>query len=483
MSVRSWWPGGARVAAPFSLATVLAWVLMPIGSSIKWDEYWAATALLACSGVVMVAGRRLLPRAGVVVEALVFLAAVGLLRDASGGYHSGASVLALIPVLYAALGSRSRRDLGIVIAAALAFFIAPRLLLGGPDYPASQYRSAVLFALVSGTTGFAVQSLVASVVAQAAKARSRGRMLEEVADTARALLDTPRVRDDLCLAAQRISGGSVAALYEPFGGALECTAHTRVDVGGRRIQADRGSLVREAFMSGQSRYLDEDVAAHVGSVELWERSGSPASILYEPLIHGDEVVGVLLVGWTERVHTDPSRRAVATLVAQQAPGVIARADVLVHLADEAQTDPLTGLANRRAWDAALARAFASSSSVTLAAIDFDNFKEFNDSYGHLAGDRLLRATTAAWREQLRAGDLLARLGGEEFGLLICDVSPDMAFDVVERLRVRVPEGRTASAGIAERAPGESAESLFGRADAALYEAKALGRDRTCVSVL
>jgi diguanylate cyclase (GGDEF)-like protein len=432
---------------------------------------------------VMTALRRFTSRHGVVAEALIFLAAVGLLRDASGGLHSSASVLALIPVLYTALGTRSRRELGVVIAAVLAFFVVPRLVVGGANYPASQYRSALLFALVSGTTGYAVQSLVANVQAQAAKAGSRGRMLEEVADTARTLLDSPHVRDELCEAAQRISDASVAALYEPFGGALVCTAHTCVDIGDRRIEASRSSLVQAAFLSGQPRYLDSDVPAHVGSRELWEGSGSPESILYEPLTHGGEVIGVLLVGWPERVHPDPSRRTVATLIAGQAAGVIARSDVLVSLADEAQTDPLTGLPNRRAWDSALARAYTSSATITLAMIDLDNFKEFNDTYGHPAGDALLRDTAAAWRDQLRGGDLLARLGGEEFGLLICDVAPETACEVVDRLRACIPEGRTASAGVAVRGDGESEESLLARADEALYEAKALGRDRTRVSAL
>jgi diguanylate cyclase (GGDEF)-like protein len=481
MSVRTWWPGGARVAVPFSVATVLAWVLMPIGTTIDWPEYWAATGLLTCSGIVLAAARRFPGRQGVVLEAFIFLAAVGLLRDASGGFHSGASVLALIPVLYTSLGSRSRRDLAVVITAVLAFFIVPRLLVGGVNYPAGQYRSALLFALVCGTTGFAVQSLVASVQAQAAKAHSRGRMLEEVADTARALLDSPQVRDDLCVATKRISGALATAIYEPRGGALECSAITGPDLPGR-VVALPGSLLEEVFLTGHSRYVDEDVAARVGSVELWERSGSPAAVLYEPLSHGGEVIGVLLVAWAERIHADPSRRTVATLIAGQAASVIARSDVLHSLADEAHTDPLTGLSNRRAWDSALSRAFASSSTVTLAMLDLDNFKEFNDSYGHPAGDRLLRATAAAWRDQLRGGDVLARLGGEEFGLLICDVSPDTAYEVVERLRACIPEDRTASAGLAVRAPGESADELLVRADAALYEAKALGRDRTRVSL-
>jgi diguanylate cyclase (GGDEF)-like protein len=111
-------------------------------------------------------------------------------------------------------------------------------------------------------------------------------------------------------------------------------------------------------------------------------------------------------------------------------------------------------------------------------IDFDHFKQFNDTYGHPAGDRLLKATAAAWRDQLRSGDLLARLGGEEFALLLSDCDARTATDVTERLRRSVSDNWTCSAGIAVGRPGDSAEEIIARADAALYEAKAAGRDRT-----
>jgi diguanylate cyclase len=110
-------------------------------------------------------------------------------------------------------------------------------------------------------------------------------------------------------------------------------------------------------------------------------------------------------------------------------------------------------------------------------IDFDHFKRFNDTYGHPAGDRLLKATAAAWRDQLRTGDLLARLGGEEFGLLLRDCDPELATEVTERLRRTVSDNWTCSAGIAVGRPGESVEDIVARADVALYEAKASGRDR------
>jgi diguanylate cyclase (GGDEF)-like protein len=94
---------------------------------------------------------------------------------------------------------------------------------------------------------------------------------------------------------------------------------------------------------------------------------------------------------------------------------------------------------------------------------------------------LLKETASAWRDQLRTGDFLARIGGEEFGLLLVNCSTGTALDVVERLRGAVGAGRTCSAGVAVRRATDTQESLVVRADEALYTAKSEGRDRTCLS--
>jgi len=221
-----------------------------------------------------------------------------------------------------------------------------------------------------------------------------------------------------------------------------------------------------------------DVEARVGNRESWIATGRPRSVLYQPLTRHGVAQGVLVVGWAEEIEAGGTHTTIASLLAHEAAAVIARADVLDNLADEAQTDPLTGLANRRAWDAHVKRVHSEGGQLVIAMIDFDHFKHFNDTYGHPAGDRLLKETAAAWRDQLRTGDLLARLGGEEFGLLLRDCDPETASEVTERLRRSVSENRTCSAGIAVGRPGESAEDILARADVALYEAKAAGRDRT-----
>jgi len=158
--------------------------------------------------------------------------------------------------------------------------------------------------------------------------------------------------------------------------------------------------------------------------------------------------------------------------------VIERADMLIQLADIASTDALTGLPNRRAWDTHLIETLTKDQHVTIAMLDLDHFKDYNDTYGHPAGDRLLRETAAAWREELRAGDFVARLGGDEFALLLPNCNAANALDVVERLRMRIPSGQTCSAGIARHEPGSPPEALMAQADTALYEAKTAGRNRT-----
>ena len=147
----------------------------------------------------------------------------------------------------------------------------------------------------------------------------------------------------------------------------------------------------------------------------------------------------------------------------------------------ARTDPLTGLANRRAWDEELrrelARAQRTKRPVCVAMIDLDHFKAFNDERGHLAGDELLREAATTWRLVLRLGDLIARYGGEEFALLLPDCGIGDAANVIERLRASTPLGQTCSAGVAAWDGSESPGELIARVDAALYEAKRAGRDR------
>jgi diguanylate cyclase (GGDEF)-like protein/PAS domain S-box-containing protein len=158
-----------------------------------------------------------------------------------------------------------------------------------------------------------------------------------------------------------------------------------------------------------------------------------------------------------------------------------RERLLGEVQDMARRDALTGLPNRRALEDLLPREMArsrrSQSPLCVAIVDIDHFKAYNDTYGHLAGDEVLRQAAIAWDSALRAADEIVRFGGEEFLLVLPDTPLAEACEVVERLRVATPCEQTCSAGLARWDGVESGDDLLGRADKALYLAKAGGRDQ------
>jgi len=147
--------------------------------------------------------------------------------------------------------------------------------------------------------------------------------------------------------------------------------------------------------------------------------------------------------------------------------------------EEAATDGLTGLANRRAFDRELAHRLRSSQHrVVLALFDVDNFKSVNDTMGHPEGDRLLIAIAAMLTSSMRPGDLVARLGGDEFAVIVAGLTLGQAecrfATLVSEIGVAV---HGVSCGLSEFSAGDNAQSLYDRADGALYDAKRDGKHR------
>jgi diguanylate cyclase (GGDEF)-like protein/PAS domain S-box-containing protein len=155
------------------------------------------------------------------------------------------------------------------------------------------------------------------------------------------------------------------------------------------------------------------------------------------------------------------------------------------------TDPLTGLANRRAFlerlDAAVERCASIGASVALAFIDLDHFKTVNDRLGHDAGDELLIAVANGLTSVVRSTDVVARLGGDEFALIITNIEQAPMHALAERIGAEMhfpralPDGGvvtvTASIGLAWALGDETVDEFLRRADAAMYRAKHLGRDQ------
>jgi diguanylate cyclase len=166
---------------------------------------------------------------------------------------------------------------------------------------------------------------------------------------------------------------------------------------------------------------------------------------------------------------------------------------------EASLDGLTRLANRASFDKALSRWVAAHNSAKnpfiLALLDLDNFKSINDRHGHSVGDRVLHSAAQWFRKCVRSNDFLARFGGDEFAILLSDLSLEQAFTRFAALlegiastsnKLSVPGDLvslsfTVSCGLAEFVAGETGASLSKRADAAMYEAKRQGRNRVVIA--
>jgi diguanylate cyclase (GGDEF)-like protein len=445
--------------------------LPPAGDGLT-EIALASTLTALILATVWLAPWHRLPRFAEVVPALAYFVVVALLRESQGGALSGYSSLAMLPVFWLALYG-TREHLAIGIAGLAAAFLTPLALLGAPDYPATEWRTAILWICVAPVVGFTVQALVAELRSRAEETRLALENIEEITLAMReigASTDPDAVRRAVCSSARQIAGADVVQLLEPNpDDRLTLTSA----VGMRIPRAGQEAGAGLAFMSCKPLFLPN--ASH------GERHGI-RSMHFEPVLRDDVVAAVVVVGWAKPVKR-LSRRIESgmRMLAAEAAIALDRARLLSQLQAVARTDDLTGLPNRRAWEEELprelARAARDSRPVCVAMLDLDRFKRFNDDRGHQAGDRLLKQAASAWASQLRSSDMLARYGGEEFSLLLPGCSLEGAQALVQRLRTNMPDGETVSAGIACWDETESADEFVGRADTALYAAKRGGRDR------
>jgi len=245
-----------------------------------------------------------------------------------------------------------------------------------------------------------------------------------------------------------------------------------------------------------SLYVTDDVAARL-AFRCPIYSVDRGTLACVPLVALGETVGAVHLHWADRRELPLPLRLAITRVSEHAALSIANRRLLLALRGQANTDGRTGLTNSRAFDESVQRRLAARPEDGKAAVlmlDLDHFKEFNDRYGHPAGDEALRVFAHLLSSSIREEDLAARYGGEEFAVFLGGQDEAAAAEVAERIRERtettiIPLGPgqtgrlTVSIGIAV-APeaGTERTTLLKAADAALYRAKLAGRNRVVTRV-
>ncbi|HEY5335976.1 MAG TPA: diguanylate cyclase [Mycobacteriales bacterium] len=317
-----------------------------------------------------------------------------------------------------------------------------------------------------------------------AELSARIRDVEALAEGSRAILGGHDAGGVACDVVRQLCSAQSVSLMLPTGtDDLLCVASTTPSMRGVVIPLSEQSLAGSAFREQKPAFVDpeRDARTHSGTADVLRREFGPiGGALFMPLVHQGESLGVLLMTTAQEISKLPTRTfGLLEIVTAELVTSLERDRLRADLATQANTDPLTGLANRRSWDERVAAAVvaAGDAPVCMAILDLDHFKDFNDSHGHQSGDLLLREVAAAWMSGVRTGDLLARLGGEEFGLLLAGCTLDDATPLLEVVRAAVPQGQTVSIGVSERRPGESVSTWYGRTDRALYRAKETGRDQ------
>jgi diguanylate cyclase (GGDEF)-like protein len=251
------------------------------------------------------------------------------------------------------------------------------------------------------------------------------------------------------------------------------------------ILGSRGTAkITEVLARGDEARITHRVADRVRSVF------GLAHTLTVPLRSESGVMGAIVLSRRDREPWPESARRLVRAAASETSASLERASSQREVATSASTDPLTGLPNRRYFEefsALLAGRRRAGDAVAVLMIDIDKFKGLNDTYGHPVGDQVLRSVADAITAAVRDQDVPARIGGEEFAVLLRNPGPDVALEVGERVRQAVRElnltrlgvaGVSVSVGVANATtPEEPIDALVERADRALLRAKRAGRDR------
>jgi len=329
-------------------------------------------------------------------------------------------------------------------------------------------------------------------------------------------MGAPEGDHELTMAFAEIALGQIKALHQPatprhfeiwytyatgYNPSLNQTINTLLSRDGTLSEAEIDRIYQAHFSSnrftkvkGEIDQVMAMIGAAIGSTSSYTEKFNRAS---ERLGRTEDLEGIRaivesLVQVTKEVERD--NRALEARLSASKLEISELQENLLAVRNESLTDPLTSLANRKFFDEALARSIATAQSqrepLALLLADIDHFKTFNDRYGHLTGDQVLRLVASAVKQNVKSQDITARYGGEEFAIILRNTELRSAIALADRVRAAVMNrelvkrstgeqlGRvTISIGVATLGANENQRSLIERADVCLYAAKRNGRNR------
>jgi diguanylate cyclase (GGDEF)-like protein len=507
-----------RRIGPFAVVALLAEasIALPPGPTSGTDTVISALLLFLTTVGCFLPWERL-PTWSPVVVPLLYIGSVLALNLAAGGSTSGLGIVIFLPLVWASLYHRPSQS-AVVVVAILAYELTTSFVpveLSG----AILARRLIFWAAVASLVSFATHQLraqiqsmldqrqdlvdqrelaLADMTISVSKLRERDRESTLLIELADALQTSSSVAEALAViqsTSEQLFDGGALSIYSASRNLLE----TRVSWGPTSVT---GQVFSKddcwALRRGEVYFADEpsQACAHLAA---WNSAHS----ICVPMVAQGETVGVFHVLTNRDVTSRPviaqawhDSSQLALAVGEHIGMSLANYRLRETLRNQSIRDPLTNLFNRRYMEETflreLSRAARDQSEVSIMQIDIDYFKEFNDTYGHDVGDKLLQSFGALLSTLFRDSDVPCRFGGEEFTLILINSSLDETERRAEQLQrslrdmkvssdVHGKEGGTPpptlSIGIASfPAHGQSAESLIRSADQAMYAAKAKGRN-------
>ena len=409
----------------------------------------------------------------------------------SAGTITGLTALLLLPVFFSALYGRPRESLVVIPAVAVTLAI---LGLSAHDTVTVLARLLVFWVSLMFMISIATHTLRRRLAASIAGAEEEARQSAVMAQATRIL--TSVLDPELVV---RSSARLAAEMSSPTSGAGRRAQYFRIGLDGASLVADSDET--GATVVGALIPLDEHpimavvVASGVPMNEEIDVSACgpvPRRLLttlhithaaYMPIQLDASIHGVL-VAWGRGEAVSDALFERLKILGNLTELALANAAAHQRLEDEASTDALTGLANRREFERAVVR-LPIRRPYAFFAVDIDSLKMVNDTFGHGAGDDLIIAVATALSSVVRRGDTVARLGGDEFAILMLDATPETASNLALRIQgviasTALPTGRPSlSIGVCTSTGGEP-ELIRQVADDALYAAKASGGGKTVV---